>query len=679
MLTTELPPAPSVRESETPAVTPGAAGPVRATRVREWSPGLRRTFYVVSGLLMVQLALFLVWSQVETSRFLLNIDAAQYEQAWYLIAHGVMDPVDSMKAAFFWQDHSVFLFWGAAPLWYVWPHPVTLLWLQDIFAVAAEFVGVLWMGDSIAVASFGAGGERRKAAMLVCGALLFLADPWITWSISNDFHVEVFSVFFVVLAARDFKNGRRRAWLWVLLAMGTGNLAATYLIGLGLSAALAGAAWRRRALVVAALGLGWAEFCSLIHGDLGSAFIGYHYLMPQVGGLRKGSLTSVALGVLKHPGAAVSMVWGYKLSIWADLSSGGFVGALSPWAFGVPLIVMAENALNAIPNYISPNTGYQNFPEYIFVPVGTILVCLALYGSASARRRRAAAVVLVSATLMVCGWGVTWYPSTVSQWLRVPSDAAQVLTQVAAQIPPDAEVIASQGIFGDFSWHRYVYNVTDVVEQIPFNSDDVWFVIAPDVGIEVQSPTNAMALIATVASLPGVQLVRHSAGVWAFHWIRRDPYRALAVRQDATGVPAYASAGSSGSVVTWGGSRQWFVQATHRPGYVVSQDYFDEVTTGTYAATVDLDARGPLNVEVWNATTNQILARASGLVTSGRRQVVSLAFSLTSVSPPSLFTGRLLWRSPPPPTAPGVNVEVRVWTPGSSSADVYGVGVRKVT
>jgi len=652
---------------------------VAVLRVREWSSGLRRTLYVAAGLLSLQLVLFMVWSQVESSRYLLNIDAAQYEQAWYLIAHGVLDPVDSMKSAFFWQDHSVFLFWVAAPLWWVWPHPVTLLWLQDIFAVAAQFVGVLWIGESLASTRHHHLTDRRKVVMMACGLVLFLGDPWITWSISNDFHVEVFSVFFVVVAARDFTNSRRRAWVWVLLAMGTGNLAATYLVGLGMSAFVAGAAWRRRALIVAGLGLGWAEFCSVIHGDLGSAFIGYHYLMPQVRAVRQGSLSSVVIGALKHPGAALSTVWGYKLSIWADLSSGGLVGVLSPWAFGVPLVVMAENALNSVPNYISPNTGYQNFPEYIFLPVGTVLVCLALAVSPSRWRRRSSLRVLIAATLLVCGWGIVWYPSTVSQWLRVPSDSARVLSQVAAEIPSDAEVVASQGIFGDFSWHRWVFNVTDVAQNIPFESNDLWFVIAPNVGIEIQSPANAMALISTIAALPGVQLVAHASGIWAFHWERRDPYTAITVRQDATTIPAFASTGSSGVPVTWGGSTQWFVQALPTPGYVVSQDYFAEGSAGPYSARVTLDAHGPVNVEVWDSTTNVLLARAPGLVTQGQRRTVQLDFRLGSVRPPAQYQGRFLWESPPPPTSTGADIEVRVWTGGDSVARVYEIGVVKLS
>ena len=650
--------------------------PRACLRVREWPPHLRRTLMVCGVVLLAQLAIFAVWSQVEASRFVLNIDAAQYEQAWYLMAHGVLNPVDSMKAAYFWQDHSVFLFWSVTPLWYLWPHPVTLLWLQDLAAVLAQWIGLLWMGEAIAAPHRIEVTKSRQVALLACGAVLFVADPWITWSISNDFHVEVFSVLFVMSAARDFKNDRRRGWLWVVLAMATGNLAATYLIGLGISAWLAGRAWRRRALIAAAMGLGWAEFCSLIHGDLGSAFIGYHYLLPASSAVGQGSLTSVALGALKHPGAAWSTIWGYKLSIWADLSSGGLVGIMSPWVVGVPLVVLAENALNDVPNYISANTGYQNFPEFIFVPIGTVVVCLALARAARPWCRRVALPLALSSALLVVGWGVVWFPQTLNQWLRVPAASAQVLAQVESQISPAAEVIASQGIFADLSWHRWVYNLTNVPLTIPFAVDDVWFVVTPNLGIEVQSPSSAMAFISQAAALPGATLVVDTQGVWAIHWHRVDPYTHIVVHQDVAAMPAYAAVGGSGTSFVEGPSAQWHVSATPAQGYVVSQDYFSETTTGYYSAEVNLDARGPVSVEVWDTSTNTLLERASQVVTRGR-QTATLSFAVTSLHATEPFQGRWLWQSPPPPAPYGVTLEIRVWTPGSTVVSVYSLGITK--
>ena len=347
---------------------------------------------------------------------------------------------------------------------------------------------------------------------------------------------------------------------------------------------------------------------------------------------------------------------------------------VSPWAFGVPLVVLAENALNAVPNYISPNTGYQNFPEYVFVPVGTVLVCLALVTSASKRRRATGCALLTCATLVVAGWGVVWLPTTRGQWLRVPAASAHVLSQVSSEIPADAEVVASQGIFGDLSWHRWVYDLTNDPVTIPFEAHEVWFVVTPNLGIESQVPSAAMAFVRTVAALPGATMVAHDDGVWVVRWRRQGPPRSITVNQDVTSAPAYAAVGGSGVAVTTGPVSHWYVRATKIPGYVISQDYFNETTTGTYQAKVTLNAAGPVSIEVWDASTDSLLARATQVITQGRR-TASLFFDVASLSASRPYQGRLIWISPPPPPPYGAAVEIRVWTPGDSTASVYDLGV----
>ena len=75
-------------------------------------------------------------------RFSLTPDFAQYQQAWYLIAHGHLNPYDTMGSFVFWQNHGEFVMWPLALLYWVWPHGITLLWLQDTAVVGAEARGV---------------------------------------------------------------------------------------------------------------------------------------------------------------------------------------------------------------------------------------------------------------------------------------------------------------------------------------------------------------------------------------------------------------------------------------------------------------------------------------------------------------------------------------------------------
>jgi hypothetical protein len=50
---------------------------------------VRRTGYVILGL---QLVLGLIWSTVQYDRFALTFDFTIFHQAWYLIAHGDLNP-----------------------------------------------------------------------------------------------------------------------------------------------------------------------------------------------------------------------------------------------------------------------------------------------------------------------------------------------------------------------------------------------------------------------------------------------------------------------------------------------------------------------------------------------------------------------------------------------------------
>src|SRR5882724_2195716 len=104
--------------------------------------GLRRAGYVVLGLKLIA---FGVWSATLYRHFSLTSDFAQYQQAWYLIAHGHLNPYDTVGNFTFWQNHAEFIMWPVALLYWVFPHGVLLLWLQDAGVVGAEMVAFLWL------------------------------------------------------------------------------------------------------------------------------------------------------------------------------------------------------------------------------------------------------------------------------------------------------------------------------------------------------------------------------------------------------------------------------------------------------------------------------------------------------------------------------------------------------
>ncbi len=124
-----------------PAAQAGTAAHARPV------PPMRRVRRAGYGLLGLQLVLALAWSTVQYDRFALTFDFTIFHQAWYLIAHGDLDPWSTIKLSYFWQDHSEFIMWPLALLYWVWPHSVVLLYVQDIAVVGAEAVAFTWLSE----------------------------------------------------------------------------------------------------------------------------------------------------------------------------------------------------------------------------------------------------------------------------------------------------------------------------------------------------------------------------------------------------------------------------------------------------------------------------------------------------------------------------------------------------
>jgi hypothetical protein len=105
-------------------------------------------------------------------------------------------------------------------------------------------------------------------------------------------------------------------------------------------------------------------------------------------------------------------------------------------------------------------------------------------------------------------------------------------------------------------------------------------------------------------------------------------------------------------------------------GYVVDQLEW-QAPPGRYDAAVTLlTAGGPVNVEVWNDTSGALLARRTVLPTDGI-QTISMPVDATIPYQAKVYAGwgpfRADFTSPPP----GERLEVRVWSPGGTLADVY--------
>ena len=208
-------------------------------------------------------------------RFALTHDFVTYEQAFYLSPTAISIPSRASLGYPFWQDHGSFLLWPLAFLDWLWPHPTTLLWLQDAAAAGAEAVAFLWVCDLASIRA-GKTPDHRAVWACVCLALIPLViNPWILWAVSNNFHPEPLATLWLVAAARDLFAGRRRAWVWIALALLTGDVGASYCAALGLSAMTAGRRWWRTGLAVACVGVVWMVLLGAIHATKGTV-LGYY-------------------------------------------------------------------------------------------------------------------------------------------------------------------------------------------------------------------------------------------------------------------------------------------------------------------------------------------------------------------------------------------------------------------
>jgi hypothetical protein len=474
--------------------------------------------------LAAQFVVFAAWSQFLADRFSLTFDFATNGQAWYLIAHGDLNPFNSTQNHYFWQGHSEFIMWPLALFYWVWPHFVTLLWLQDAGIIVAEAVAFAW-GCELAAKYLP--GSWLAPVLAATGLVLLVANPWTWAAVSFDFHTECISAAFLVLLARDLWAGRRRAWAWIVPTLLCGDVAAAYMAAIGVGGLLvflaARGCWRlagirsrlaasRRdwlpSLVVVGIGFLAVVISKVIHGDQSSPLWTYLYLQSPHS--RTFSMTALIRGLVTHPGNTLHVLWSKRGNTWLNVASGGLLGVLFGWALPVTLVVLVTNDLTYGSTFNQP--GFQSELLYILLPAGTVGALAWL-----ARRWRVVALALAAAVL-VDALAITAIngPMTKTDWVRVRAPVARTLSEVLARIPASDEVIASQGVVGRFGARTDVKGLFGPA-RIGLDGSTTWVIVVPYQGVEPMSPRESLALIGQMERLHA-SLVVQSRGVWAFRW-----------------------------------------------------------------------------------------------------------------------------------------------------------------
>ncbi|MFI5068251.1 MAG: DUF2079 domain-containing protein, partial [Streptosporangiales bacterium] len=672
---------------------------------------LRRIGGLVLG---AKLAGFAVWSALLYHRFALTPDFAQYQQAWYLIAHGHLNPYDTVGNFAFWQNHAEFLMWPLALLYWVFPSGLTLLWLQDVGVVGAELVAFLWIcqlcwpggatprnpprirwrgGDTPAASpaspanrpggsgtatplasTAGGPGEsplRSSTAPWLAGAglVLLVINPWSWWSVSFDFHAECLAVLFIALLAWDLANGRRRAWVWVLPLLACGDVAGTYVFGLGAGLLLAGhgRAARLRGAALTALGVAAVLFISVIHGNKGSGhgLQAYVYLAAP-GSAGALSLPALAKGLATHPATVAAQLWSKRIDLWANLAPSGLLGlAYLPL---LPLLAVVILANDLFRGFLFSEPLFQSLPIYVLLPAGTV----AVLAWVTARRRRLGLLLAGLVVAQAAGWAIVWAPRTPAQWLRVPPATAATLASLQARIPASAAVFASQGVVGRFATRL---DVRPLNGNLPIQPGQDWFIFTPWSGIETEQTDGAMVFAGQLAGPMHATLVTDANGVWAFRWTPPPGIRRLHVPGGTRPLPAWTAPGAAGHPVLTGPPGGWHAASTGRAGYVADRLEWRR-SPGQFRAAVTLSATGPVNVEVWDDTSNVLLARQSLPGTDG---IQTVTLGVTAGNYPNFLYGGwgpfLAKFGGGPKTQ---RIEVRVWTPGGAAVNVYSAQLTRL-
>ena len=453
------------------------AGRARSTR---WT---YRVGLAVFGLQFVGL---LILGDVTYRRFTVGKDFGIFNQAWSQIGSGHLYPYSTIRGVPYLKNHFELIMWPLALLYPVVHSAFALVVVQIVALVGAEMAAFAWVTALV----------RRSplttpwlVAISAGTVILFLASPATYTSVVEDFHFEAVATCFVVLAAFDLWSGRiRRMWVWLALCLLCGDIGGLYALGLGLSAVVVRERRRPGAAVLLA-GLAWTALISALGANIGSNLsTGYAYLAGRTtipGGVS--GLWLATKGALLHPNRAVTVARPRIGASIRYLLNGGGVGAVTPWGFGIPLIVLGTSVLQSSSIFIG--LPFQNFVILPFVTFGSAWMVVWLASRARTRNARAVAVgVGVFAVLVGVVTSAQRFRDDVTfnasaGFVSAPDAAA--LGRALARTPADAEVLAPLPTIGRFSQRPYVYLLGDpsggTAATVPVRTRSVVVVVDPSI------------------------------------------------------------------------------------------------------------------------------------------------------------------------------------------------------
>ena len=594
--------------------------------------------------------------------------------------------------------------WPLGIISYFFSSPYALLVIQDVGTSLTTLVSFLWISDYL--------NSRDKFYILkpehylLIGTVILVADPWPLWSLAFDYHAETLAGLTVILTAYAFYKGDKKLGVfWAFVTLLTGDVGTTYLAGIGISMLLVNlrhfkVKYHRREIYWA-LGLlvGSSVYLSIVHaigGDQGGGLDSYAYLAYPLGHYPKNfNLVDLIVGALKNPRPFFNVLWQRRANLYANVAPLGLIGFFTPWGFGVPLILELENGLHIYAFFSVP--GFQSEPIYGFVAFGTIVAlyniakfCAKLAKLISRYSRKVIKLPKIIGFLLGLNaviWGAIWYPAAVPHWLRVDTRSAQVVDQIYPKIKPQDEVFVTQGVTGRFADRQWEYPImgAGAYGYVIVRKTAGWWVITPFVGTEISYTAVDLGIISDLVDNYGGKVVVAKDNIWAIRTPANDPFikgNEVYFSLTPTMLKAWTFRTTVGHRVLKGPVNTWVMQASSPPnhpisGYVDWGDYW-QYGPGQFQASITLSSTVPggIKFEAWDADTNILLMQRSIPPTNGVK-TFTFNFSLSplDMKPENVFSGWGLFSTYPIPPPSGNRIELRVWTPGGGTVDVYQQGL----
>ncbi|NNN21059.1 MAG: DUF2079 domain-containing protein [Acidimicrobiales bacterium] len=624
-----------------------------------------KLFKLGFAIIAIQGVAMMAWSFLIYNRGSLSWDSALYSQAAWMISHGHFFLFDTVAGFSFFGNHGEIIMWVLSWPALLIPASLWLLIVQVACVVGAEIMLLNWIG---AKEYWKSNPKLSKSKVYILAALILAGNPWIFWSVAGDFHLESVALFFLIGACSSFDQGRyRNAFIFAGFELSCGVVGVLWLLGIGLTLLIVKDRLRVGLLTV---GLSLIAFCGFyILGADQSLTIkdGYPYL-------GQGSSISKIFGIFTHLGDIASRIKQRLSDIFAQLGSAGVIGVLSPWGLVAPFLILLVNVSNDYRQGVFAFPGFQSLPVEFLLIYGFFDV-LGKVGSMTLLHKMS----LVVLGIIAIGYTLIWFPKIPTAWLDVSRASGGALSSAESMIPQGGEVIASQGIAGTLAERKYIYAMRSP-GLFPVNQANLWIVVAPYAGIETESVSDTLSTLSYLATSANVTLRYSSSGIYLYEEHGLTPGESIFVGPDPSKKsvaeePGWALESNIGQVDSQNGIPTSISSRGSLSGYVGYGAFIRSGPGDSLVAQVKLSDSGGVNVEMWDDSTNTLLAREqpsnNGIVQAALIQGVTPSANLPRVN--SVLHGFGIWTVRAAPGPSGDLIEIRIYSNGSSPVTIYSV------